>query len=80
MKLLPLHAGPNRDGGTGHHGGFCAPYSWDRPQRQYRDDDDCPTCGGRGMVAPDRRCPTCIGGYRAERDEDENLSWFGVDR
>jgi DnaJ-class molecular chaperone len=23
--------------------------------------DACPTCDGRGMIAPDHRCPTCLG-------------------
>lgn len=26
------------------------------------DEPDCPECGGRNMIAPDRRCPTCAGG------------------
>lgn len=66
MHLLTLHAGINHDGGTGHHGGFCAPYSWDRPPRVYREPESCPTCGDRGMVGPDTRCYSCIGGYCGE--------------
>ncbi len=41
--------------------------AWDgeKIERSYEDDedciDDCPGCGGRGMIGPDHRCPTCSG-------------------